>query len=160
MTIHRQSNASNPDRCSEILSGVSVSALPVIFPVHPRTKLLLTRSNISIPKSVTMVEPLGYFSFLGLVKDAAFVVTDSGGLMRESAWLGVPAVVTRDETEWPELIRTGWNALVGADAIRIARAVRQRRKARPIGSAFGDRRVCTRIVQSLSRWFRNEETNT
>ena len=156
MTIHRQSNASNPDRCSEILSGVSVSALPVIFPVHPRTKLLLTRSNISIPKSVTMVEPLGYFSFLGLVKDAAFVVTDSGGLMREAAWLGVPTAVMREETEWPELVRAGWNVLVGADAARIARAVRKQRRIKPFGHAFGDCRVSARIVQSLSRWFRDE----
>lgn len=159
LTIHRTANIEDPKRLQEILSGLRSYVFPIVFPIHPRTNSIIQNAKISIPDQIITSEPLGYLSFLGCIKDADVVVTDSGGLMRESAWLGVPAVVTRDETEWPELIRTGWNVLVGADAARIARAVAGRWKTKRIGRTFGDVHVSARIVQSLSRWFRNEETN-
>lgn len=158
LTIHRAANIEDPKRLQEILSGLRSYVFPIVFPVHPRTNSIIQHAKISIPDQIITSEPLGYLSFLGCIKDADVVVTDSGGLMREAAWLGVPVVVTRDETEWPELVQSGWNVLVGTDASHIASALHRSRKTKPIGGIFGDRHVSTRIVQSLTQWFRDEQT--
>ncbi|MGC8489734.1 MAG: UDP-N-acetylglucosamine 2-epimerase, partial [Clostridia bacterium] len=104
---------------------------PVVLPLHPRTRDRIARFGLTSALSgVTVIEPQGYRASLTLIGSAAAVLTDSGGVQREGAVLGVPVYVLRDETEWVELVQDARAVLVGADADRIEAAVREGR-ARP-----------------------------
>lgn len=110
MTMHRAENVDNPDRLTNLLKFVDdVEVEKVIFPVHPRTKKIL--ANITLPKKIITVEPLGYIDMVKLTKESFLVLTDSGGLQKEAFWLKVPCITLREETEWVETIELGWNVL-------------------------------------------------
>ncbi|SHK16349.1 non-hydrolyzing UDP-N-acetylglucosamine 2-epimerase [Rhodothermus profundi] len=120
-TVHRAENTDNPVRLQGIFEGLGRLELPVILPLHPRTRARLDGS-IRIPANVELRKPVGYLAMLTLVQHARAVLTDSGGLQKEAVWLGVPCITLRDETEWIETLEGGWNQLVGADPERIAAA--------------------------------------
>jgi UDP-GlcNAc3NAcA epimerase len=111
-TLHRAENTDNPGRFSRIIDWLEAAAcnLPVIWPVHPRTRKVLHDTRIS-PKGVRLIEPLGYLDMTWLVHNAAAVYTDSGGLQKEAYFHRVPCVTLREETEWIETIECGWNRL-------------------------------------------------
>jgi UDP-N-acetylglucosamine 2-epimerase (non-hydrolysing) len=94
--------------------------LPVLFPVHPRTRARLEALGLDSQEGVTLAEPAGYLDFLSLEADAGAVLTDSGGIQEETTWLGVPCFTLRDNTERPVTIRSGTNTLLGLDPERIA----------------------------------------
>jgi UDP-N-acetylglucosamine 2-epimerase len=149
-TMHRAANTDDEHRAAEILTGlcrVAETGRAVVFPVHPRSRALLADHVGS--QHLHLTEPLGYREMVALMAGAAVVVTDSGGLQKEAAWLGVPCVTTRDETEWPETVDLGWNVLVGADAIRIGDAVE--RATRPSASfdAYGTGDASERVIGAL-----------
>lgn len=157
MTIHRQENTSDPKRLREILLGISRSPCPVLFFIHPRTRMALRKHRLKLPKQVVRVDPFGYIQFLSLVAGARYVVTDSGGLMREAAWLKIPCLVVRDETEWPELVQHGWNKLVGASSQNISWAIGHPTGTSSISGLFGTLRNSQRVVDSLVKWWRDEQ---
>ncbi len=121
LTLHRAENTDDPVRLNSIMQGVGELNMPILFPVHPRTKNRL--KGISLPANITMVDPVGYRSMLSLVRRAEVVLTDSGGLQKESVWLGTRCITLRDETEWVETLEGRWNQLVGADPEKIQAAV-------------------------------------
>ena len=123
-TVHRAGNADDPERLRGIFEGLGQLDAPVALPLHPRTRARL--AGISVPDNVEITPPLGYLRMLTLVRHARVVLTDSGGLQKESLWLGVPCVTLREETEWTETLKGGWNRLAGADPVRIAEAARLR----------------------------------
>ena len=92
--------------------------LPVVFPVHPRTRARARARSGSPPRrpGLRIVPPLGYLEFLGLVAEAAGVLTDSGGIQEETTYLGVPCFTLRDNTERPVTVELGTNVLLGLDA--------------------------------------------
>jgi UDP-N-acetylglucosamine 2-epimerase (non-hydrolysing) len=92
--------------------------LPVVFPVHPRTRARM--EGLELAKNISLVDPLGYLDFLSLEADARAVLTDSGGLQEETTYLGVPCFTLRDNTERPVTVRAGTNRLLGLDPERIA----------------------------------------
>jgi len=128
LTLHRAENTDNVDRLRGIFRAVKNMSLRVVFPCHPRTRKKL--AEIGLQEEVMgwihmiLVEPLGYYSMLRLVKDAEVVLTDSGGLQKEAFWLGTPCVTLRDNTEWRETIELGMNVLTGADPGKIEEGVR------------------------------------
>jgi UDP-GlcNAc3NAcA epimerase len=124
-TVHRAENTDSVHRLRAILSALDALPLPVVFPVHPRTRRALDGVGYAPPPQVRLLEPLGYVDMVRLQSDARVVLTDSGGVQKEAYWLGVPCVTLRDETEWVETVAAGWNVLVGADHDRIVRAVRE-----------------------------------
>ena len=135
-TVHRAENTDDPGRLRAILSALTQLAEtePVIFPVHPRTRKALASLGFSPQPStlnsqpcggLRLIEPLGYLDLIKLSSGARVVLTDSGGLQKESYWLGVPCVTLRDETEWVETIEQGWNVLAGADVAKIRQAARE-----------------------------------
>lgn len=128
-TVHRAENTDDLARLAGIFEGLGRLELPVILPLHPRTRARLN-STIQVPANVELREPVGYLAILTLVQHARTVLTDSGGLQKEAVWLGVPCVTLRDETEWVETLQGGWNQLAGADPARIMAAV----ASRPTGS--------------------------
>lgn len=111
-TIHRSENTDDPDRLRRIVSYVEQAAngLPVVFPIHPRTRQAFERYGIS-PKRLVMIDPVGYFDMNRLLSGSVLVLTDSGGLQKEAYFHRVPCVTLREETEWVETVSAGWNRI-------------------------------------------------
>jgi UDP-N-acetylglucosamine 2-epimerase len=99
--------------------------MPVIFPIHPRTRNRVKEYNLeSLLEKIQVIEPVGYLDMIKLEKNSRAILTDSGGIQKEAFWLRVPCITLRDETEWVETVKFGWNRLVGADCDRILSAVK------------------------------------
>ena len=114
-TLHRPSNVDDPDVLRGILRAMAEVSqdLPVIFPVHPRTRGQIQNLNMELPgTTLRLIDPLGYLDFLALMNSAALVVTDSGGVQEETTYLGVPCLTARPNTERPITITEGTNRLV------------------------------------------------
>ncbi len=123
LTIHRAENTDSPERLRTILQAASSLDMPVLFPVHPRTKQVLAYAKISPNGAVRCVPPLGYLEMLALAGNACKILTDSGGVQKEAFYLGVPCVTLREQTEWPETVELGANRLGGASVQSIREAV-------------------------------------
>lgn len=122
VTIHRAENTDNPKRLTEIVAALNEinRTQQVICPLHPRTKKLL--ESIAVKPEFTMIDPVGYFDMIELLKAASLVMTDSGGLQKEAYFFSNPCVTLRDETEWVELVNDGYNVLAGASKDAIIEA--------------------------------------
>lgn len=114
MTLHRPSNVDQKEQLSQIFEVISeeLKNVPVIFPVHPRTRKNMEQFGLSL-NNVVLVEPMGYFEFNYLVKYSKGVVTDSGGITEETTVMGIPCITMRNSTERPETCEVGTNELVG-----------------------------------------------
>jgi UDP-N-acetylglucosamine 2-epimerase (non-hydrolysing) len=114
LTLHRPTNVDDKDRLFDLIKEIvsNNNNLPIIFPVHPRTKRNLKNSSFS---NLFMVEPMNYLSFNFLVKNSKAVVTDSGGITEETTVLGIPCITLRDTTERPETCDIGTNELIGTN---------------------------------------------
>lgn len=127
VTIHRQENTDDRERLLPILDSLFFSArlhdLEVVFPIHPRTRQRILQWDYQVPEYVKMIDPVDYYDFLLLEKNARLVATDSGGVQEETCILGVPCITLRENTERPETIRLGANVLVGVDRDKIRKAV-------------------------------------
>lgn len=116
-TIHRPANVDSPESLERVLEIIMSTSqkMPVVFPVHPRTKnrLIETGLHSSLEKSgsVILTEPMGYCDFMGLVLSARFVLTDSGGIQEETTHIGIPCITLRENTERPVTITQGTNRL-------------------------------------------------
>jgi UDP-N-acetylglucosamine 2-epimerase (non-hydrolysing) len=123
VTLHRPSNVDEPEmlkRIMDTLAEVSTD-LPVLFPVHPRTRARMRENGITIPdeKRLRLLDPVGYIQFLTLQRNATVVVTDSGGIQEETTYLGVPCLTVRENTERPITVTMGTNVLIGRDMERL-----------------------------------------
>ena len=116
VTLHRPSNVDNEKKLFEILTMLKniSDEIPIIFPVHPRTKSKIPEDFFLNPSNLIITEPLGYIQFLNLQKNAKFVITDSGGIQEETTYLGIPCFTFRDNTERPVTVEVGTNILVGS----------------------------------------------
>jgi UDP-N-acetylglucosamine 2-epimerase (non-hydrolysing) len=123
VTLHRPSNVDEPVTFARIAGALKEIAkeLPLIFPVHPRTRANIEKFGIDLGPNVTLAGPQAYMAFLNLWKDAAVVLTDSGGLQEETTALGVPCVTIRENTERPVTVEEGSNVLAGTDPDVIVR---------------------------------------
>jgi UDP-N-acetylglucosamine 2-epimerase (non-hydrolysing) len=156
VTLHRPSNVDDTEVLKGLLSALSdISAdLPLIFPVHPRTRQRLEALRSDIAPSIHFLPPLAYMDFLNLWKDAALVLTDSGGLQEETTALGVPCLTLRENTERPITIDEGTNVLVGTDPVRIVASARQQLSALPRSGKRPDKwdgHAAERIVSVLAK---------
>ena len=124
LTLHRPSNVDDPAALTPIVSALRVisAELPVVFPVHPRTRQRLESFGVAMPPGMILTEPLGYIDFLSLTSNARVILTDSGGLQEESTALGIPCLTLRENTERPATVEQGTNRVVGmrTDAILAA----------------------------------------
>lgn len=127
VTLHRPSNVDSAEMMASIGGALKeiASELPLIFPVHPRTRANLRKFDIDLGRNISLVGPQAYMAFLNLWKDAAVVLTDSGGLQEETTALGVPCITIRDNTERPITVEEGSNVLAGTDPARIVAEVRK-----------------------------------
>jgi UDP-N-acetylglucosamine 2-epimerase (non-hydrolysing) len=125
ITLHRPSNVDRPEQLAGIMAALQTISGTVrcVFPVHPRTTAQLSAHGITVPKRVTLLEPEGYLRFVALQAHARAVVTDSGGVQEETAYLGVPCLTLRANTERPVTIVEGTNRLLGEDPAALIPAV-------------------------------------
>lgn len=155
-TIHRAENTDVPGRLQAIFRGIAIIAqeVPVVLPLHPRTRAALTREGIleGVTGDIRVIEPVGYLDMVMLEKNARLIVTDSGGVQKEAFFYRAPCLTLRGETEWVELIELGWNRLVPPLSVEaVVSGIREALNA-PAGLAgqpYGDGRSAYRIVQVL-----------
>ncbi|EFW90113.1 UDP-N-acetylglucosamine 2-epimerase [Haladaptatus paucihalophilus DX253] len=162
MTAHRAENVDDPNRFREILSGVAQVAkrfeANVVYPIHPRAKNRIEEFDLSVPRSVRLVEPQDYLDFLNLESHARLILTDSGGVQEEACILGVPCVTMRDNTERPETIDVGANVLAGTDADEILESAAEMDRTAPDWTnPFGDGTAGERIVDMVHHSKTTEE---
>jgi UDP-N-acetylglucosamine 2-epimerase (non-hydrolysing) len=133
VTLHRPANVDHPATLLELMRTLTGLAeeLPVLFPVHPRTRERIAADGLPRSRWLRLLSPLGYLEMLSLVREAAVVITDSGGLQEETTFLGVPCVTVRPSTERPITCTLGTNRLVQAEHGAILAAVRAAAVARP-----------------------------
>ena len=152
LTLHRPGNVDDPPSLLRLLSAVAeaVPALPVLFPVHPRTSARL-EGRTDLPANLRRLAPLSYLDFVGLVDGAEIVLTDSGGIQEETSVLGVPCLTIRDTTERPVTCSLGTNRLIGTDPAAIGPAVREARgrPRRPAEIPLWDGKAGERIAGVL-----------
>ena len=159
VTLHRAENTDDPKRLRSILKALDELArkVPVILPLHPRTRKMMNSYHLSSKfKDVRRIEPVSYLNMLKLERNAKAILTDSGGVQKEAYWFKIPCVTLRNETEWSETVRSGWNKLVGTDPRKIVQEVNQLEKRRPAEKRkgiFGDGKASEDIVRKLIRRF-------
>ncbi len=148
-TVHRPRNTDDPTRLRAILDALEAVGDCVIFPAHPRTRQAVVEQAQRVPSNVRLMEPVGYLDMLRLERHARAILTDSGGIQKEAYLFGVPCLTLREETEWVETVRAGWNRLVGADRDRIVEAVMDLHVPAERPPLFGDGHAAERIVSLL-----------
>jgi len=154
-TAHRAGNVDRPDRLERLVELLAAMPAPVIFPVHPRTRLRLEDAGLMDRLAgVRVVAPLGYLDFLKLARHARAILTDSGGVQKEAYLLGVPCITLRDTTEWVETVESGWNVLVDLDTDAALAALERNPPAeRPelYGGGHAAERVCDVLATYTQR---------
>ena len=118
-TIHRQENTDNPENLKNIIEGLNAihKEIPVVVPMHPRTRNILAQ-NYQLP-DFTIIDPVGYFDMIMLLKSCEMVITDSGGVQKEAFFFAKHCITLREQTEWVELVENGFNLLVGSDIDKL-----------------------------------------
>jgi UDP-N-acetylglucosamine 2-epimerase len=153
-TVHRAENTDEPSRLQSILVALETlgtESVPVIFPVHPRTRRALDTLGVRSNAHVRLIDPLGYIDMAGLQAAARGILSDSGGVQKEAYWAGVPCTTLREETEWVETLESGWNALAGADTQRILAAALRPRPANEHPVLYGGDGAAARIITILEQ---------
>lgn len=157
MTAHREENVDDPQILKDLIRGAelihSALKLPVLFPVHPRTRSRIEGARISSKSGVKLIPPLPYFRFLSALMQSSIVLTDSGGVQEEACALQVPCVVLRDYTDRPESVSVGAAFVAGTKPKKILKAA-QRMMGSPRSwpnpfDPYGDRNASGRIVEFL-----------
>lgn len=152
-TVHRAENTDDPERLRAIVAGLASLPLPVVLLAHPRLVAKAAVAGVDLEQgSLHALEPLNYPGMVAAVLGARGVVTDSGGLQKEAYLLGTPCTTLRTETEWPETLEGGWNALAD-DMAALADVVMRARPETPTGTPYGDGHAAGKVAQTLaSRW--------
>ena len=135
-TVHRAENTDDPDRLTGIFGALEniSETLPVVLPLHPRTRGKLIALNYDFSNSkICFIDPVGYLEMVWLLNNCKMVMTDSGGLQKEAYFFRKYCVTMRDETEWIELVENGFNLLAGSDCDRILKCVGELRLKDPAG---------------------------
>jgi len=163
LTLHRPSNVDDDAALRSLMNTIESVAkqIPVLFPVHPRTRARLAKANIEAPAGLRLADPLPYLTFLGLMARARCVMTDSGGIQEETTALRVPCLTIRENTERPATITWGTNRLVGTDPVQIHSAFAEILDGRwPEGNLppFWDGKAAERVVDVVEGWARGRST--
>ncbi|MDP2210256.1 MAG: UDP-N-acetylglucosamine 2-epimerase (non-hydrolyzing) [Candidatus Aquicultor sp.] len=152
-TIHRSSNTDIVDNLKVLLEVLVESGQSIVFPVHPRTRKVVNESGLQKiidGSKVRLTDPVGYIDFLKLEKNAAKILTDSGGVQKEAFFFAVPCITLRDTTEWVETVESGWNVLVHVDKELILRKISDFAPTGTPAQLFGDGKAAQYIAERLT----------
>jgi len=156
LTTHRAENVDDPVKLKKLFRAMQIAEMPIIFPIHPRTKNRLNETGISLnDTNIHTIDPVGYIEMLSLIKNAKIVITDSGGLQKEAFWSKTPCITIREQTEWIETVNLGVNFIAGLDETKINQAIKYIQdnyveiKSRFRSNPFGDGNASKRIIEIL-----------
>ena len=153
-TIHRAQTTDNTEKLANILYAFQQIYHPIILPLHPRTKkvidnsIVLTKLIQESPK-LRIIDSVSYLDMLLLEKHAALILTDSGGVQKESYFHHTPCITMREETEWVETVEAGWNTIVGTDTARILQAIQSPQQPQYEITEYGSGNAATNIIKIL-----------
>jgi len=154
-TIHRAENTDNKKNLVSIFNAFLKNDKRIIIPLHPRTlkyvKLYGLYNKIKRSKNIIIIDPVGYLDVLMLEKNAKKVLTDSGGIQKETYFLKTPCITLRNETEWIETVKDKWNILVGCDENKISQAIKEFNPKTKQHSYFGNGNAVKKIVNIINR---------
>ncbi|MGA3290761.1 MAG: UDP-N-acetylglucosamine 2-epimerase (non-hydrolyzing) [Candidatus Bathyarchaeia archaeon] len=160
LTAHRAENVDDPAKLKRLLQAIQKAEMPVIFPIHPRTKERLKDNGISLDSTnIRTIDPVGYIEMLALLKNAKVAITDSGGLQKEAFWSKTPCITTRDRTEWTETVNLGVNFITDVDPAKITQALKYIQdnyseiRSRFTNNPFGEGNASKKIVKILKEKF-------
>jgi UDP-N-acetylglucosamine 2-epimerase (non-hydrolysing) len=168
-TAHRQENVDNPHALKALGEAFTEAPIPIIYPVHPRTKKRLKQTKLwkklAKSKNVQILPPIGYFDFLILMKASKLIITDSGGIQEEATAPEIrkPVLVTRLYTERPEAVEAGFAKIVGTEKTTILKAIDQTLNTQPqlpLHSPYGDGDAAEKIVSIIKQTPNNTETTS
>jgi UDP-N-acetylglucosamine 2-epimerase len=148
-TVHRAASTDDAKVLASLLEAFGRLDLPVVLPLHPRTRGAMDAAGLMVVPNVRVSEPVSYVEMLALEHNARAILTDSGGVRREAYFLSIPCVTLRTESEWPETLDTGWDVLAGSDVEAIVAAATRQRPDTPPPPLFGDGHAADRIVEIL-----------
>ena len=164
-TVHRPCNTDNPVNLQNIIDAFGELNLPVVFPLHPRTRAKLEALDIQLEplvsndsicqyanrqfSNIIFTEPVGYLDMLRLEKNARKILTDSGGVQKEAYFFHIHCITLRDETEWVETVEAGWNTLVGSDTFAIVSEIQKPIPSTWISELYGNGNASKSIVQIM-----------
>ena len=152
-TLHRAENTDNFERLKSIVDSLNEinKEIPIVLPLHPRTKKMLQSFDLKL--DVHLLDPVGYFEMIELLKKCSLVMTDSGGLQKEAYFFKKPCLTLRDQTEWTELVTNGFNKIVGADKTQILIGYREMLNASPDYSKelYGGGKAGEKILNYLKK---------
>lgn len=158
-TLHRAENVDDPEKLHSILAALDACSLPVVMPLHPRTRNRIDTFSINVGKNIRVSPPLSYLELMQHLADAKLVVTDSGGLQKEAYFMERICVVLRNETEWSELVTLGASFLAGQNQETIKETIAfalniDARKTDNHVALFGDGNAGKKIAESLAGFLR------
>tara|TARA_B110000858_G_scaffold190509_1_gene238559 strand:- start:962 stop:2056 length:1095 start_codon:yes stop_codon:yes gene_type:complete len=159
LTCHRAENTDDSSRLESILKAIHEisNKIVVVLPLHPRTKKLVQKYGLThLTNNLIVVEPLDYIDMISLEKSAKLILTDSGGVQKESFFYNVPCITMRDETEWVETVEMGWNKVVGANKKAIVDAYEsfidsapKNENKKPYGLGDASERIVAQILKKF-----------
>jgi UDP-GlcNAc3NAcA epimerase len=154
-TLHRAENTDDPERLKDIIEALNElhKTTPIVLPLHPRTKGKIEALGIEL--KVNLIDPVGYFDMIELLKNCSLVMTDSGGLQKEAFFFKKNCVTMRDQTEWVELLENDVNILVGADKEAILNGAKTmlNKESNFDLNLYGNGKACSNIVAELMKSF-------
>jgi UDP-GlcNAc3NAcA epimerase len=148
-TVHRPENTDSIEKLGNIFSALAEAPLPVVIPIHPRTKKKLVEYNIVLKGQIISIESVGYLDMMMLEKNAHKIATDSGGIQKEAYFYGVPCITMRNETEWIELVEVGANVITGANHQLIMDAIYKKNDNFIKSDIYGTGNASFKILEEL-----------
>jgi len=162
LTTHRPENVDSPENLKNITEAIiRLNQLTIVFPAHPRTQKQLRKTRLlkklEKQKHIKIVKPIGYHETIKLIKNAALVLTDSGGMQKEAFWLKTPCITLRKTTEWPETVKLGVNHLTEPEAQKITQKATEilqekeeiTKRLKKLPNPFGDGKASQKIIKAI-----------
>lgn len=151
ITLHRAENTDSKIKLSKIILALSKIDFPLVWPLHPRTKKMISEFGIKFPHQVIVIPPVSYTEMLWLISNSHRVITDSGGVQKEAYWLSIPCVTLLNRTPWPQTLKDGWNQLIGNDLNKLSIALHNFHITSQNIEQFGDGKAANKINQLIKQ---------
>jgi UDP-N-acetylglucosamine 2-epimerase len=154
MTCHRASNTDNIENLKEILEAINEIDLPVLLPLHPRTRHVIEKNNLKhliASEHIIISKPLGYLNTQSLIQKAKCVLTDSGGVTKEAYYYKTPGIIIDLQTEWIETVNEGWNFIAGPNRDKILERFHAEVNPKIHSNCLGDGKASEKIAAILQK---------